>query len=84
MDWKLFAWLKRGARRRAVLLLLKDTSNPLTANDMKDKLNVALPQLSFTLKELRENHLVECLNPEDKIGKIYKITQKGKELLRGF
>ncbi len=82
MDWKLFAWVKRGSRRKDVLGLLKKSTNPLTANEIKQKLKIALSQASFTLKELNDKELVECLNPNDKIGRLYKITKKGEEMLK--
>lgn len=80
VDWELFAWLKRGKRRQAVLQLLKDSTSPLTANDVKDKLKIALSQASFTLKELREKQLVGCMNPNDKIGKLYRLSTEGRQL----
>ncbi|MFH1472400.1 MAG: MarR family winged helix-turn-helix transcriptional regulator [Nanoarchaeota archaeon] len=53
----------------------------MTANDISKKMNLAISQVSFTLKELLNMQLIECLNPNDKIGKLYKINTKGKELL---
>ena len=81
MDWETYAWLKRGKRRKATLHLLKDSERPLSTNEVKARLKVALPQASFTLSELRSKGLVECLNPKDKIGKLYRITKSGDVLL---
>jgi hypothetical protein len=81
MDWKLFAWLKRGSRRREVLLLLLHSDKPLSANEITTRLKIALSQSSFTLKELSEKELVICLNPSDKIGKLYMISDLGVEIL---
>ena len=81
MDWELYAWLKRGSRRKEVLLILSRSNNPLTTKEIKLKLSIAMSQASFTIKELYDKKLIECLNPKDKIGKIYKITKSGKELL---
>ena len=81
MDWELYAWFKRGSRRREVLQLLAKSSEPMTANEIKSELKIALSQASFTLRELSNKKLVECLNPKDKIGKIYKSSDTGKGLL---
>jgi predicted transcriptional regulator len=81
MDWVLYAWLKRGSRRKSILNLLFDSTSPLSANEIKSKLNISLSQASFTLKELSEKELVECLNPQDSIGKIYKISSEGSILM---
>ena len=53
----------------------------MTTNEIKAKLKVALSQASFTIKELSNKKLVECLNPKDKIGRLYKITNDGKGIL---
>lgn len=79
MDWALYAWLKRGKRRRSILTELKKSKEPLTANDLAEKSGIAISQASFTLKELTEKGLIDCLNPKDKIGKLYRISPKGKE-----
>jgi DNA-binding MarR family transcriptional regulator len=81
MDWVIYAWLKRGSRRMSVLNLLSGSNSPLSANEIKNKLNVSLSQVSFTLKELSEKELIECLNPQDNIGKIYKVTPEGNEIV---
>ncbi len=81
MDWHTYAWLKRGKRRHEVLRLLSRSKNPLSANDVRSSLKVALSQASFTLSELCSKKLVQCLNPLDKIGKLYTITEKGVEIL---
>ncbi|MBW6462011.1 MAG: MarR family transcriptional regulator [DPANN group archaeon] len=81
MDWELYAWLKRGSRRKTVLLIIDKSKEPLTANDISKKLNIAISQVSFTVKELVEKEVVICLNPKDKIGKLYRVTQEGKMIL---
>lgn len=82
MEWELYAWIKRGARRQSILKLLSDSNRVLSANEIKSKLKISLPQSSFTLKELYNKDLIDCLNPEDNIGKLYKISSKGKEMLK--
>lgn len=81
MDWGLYAWVNRGSRRKSVLELLSKSEKPLSANDVKKSLKIAISQASFTLKELSSKKLIECVNPRDKIGKLYKISKRGKGLL---
>ena len=81
MDWGLYAWINRGSRRKSVLELLAKSERPLSTNDVKKSLKIAISQASFTLKELFDKKLIECVNPKDKIGKLYVITKKGKVLL---
>ena len=81
MDWVLYAWLKRGHRRKEVLMLLSHSHSPLTVNDIKDTLKIQMSQSSFSVNELHEKGLVDCLNPNDKIGRLYKINTTGVEVL---
>jgi predicted transcriptional regulator len=78
VDWKTFAWIKRGNRRKEVLKLFAKSKNPLSSSDVKNNLNISLPQVSLIIKEMSGRNLLNCLNPEDKIGKIYVISQKGE------
>ena len=81
MNWRLYAWVNRGSRRKSVLELLAKSEKPLPTNDIKKSLKIAISQASFTLKELSAKRLIECVNPKDKIGKLYIITKKGNILL---
>lgn len=82
MDWSLVAWVKRGGRRKSILALISKSSTPVSANDVKRSLKIAMSQASATLKELTDQKLIICLNPEDKIGKLYKVHKNGEEALR--
>jgi DNA-binding MarR family transcriptional regulator len=82
VDWKTYAWLNRGKRRKSVLELLSKSEKPLSAKEVKSKLKIALSQASYTLKELNEKGLINCVNPNDKIGKLYLVSKKGKELIK--
>lgn len=61
--------------------LLSNTNSPLSANELRKKLDISLSQASSTLKELCEKELIECLNPQDNIGKIYNITPEGNSMM---
>ncbi|MFT4243837.1 MAG: hypothetical protein ACMXYB_00080 [Candidatus Woesearchaeota archaeon] len=81
MDWELYAWLKRGKRRKEVLEIINSKNKPLSVNDIKNELKIAISQSSFTVKELIDKKLISCLNSEDNIGRLYVITEKGKKLI---
>lgn len=44
------------------------------ANDV----DVVQNHISQTLRHLREHGLVECVNPQAKKGRLYRLTEKGK------
>lgn len=64
------------------MALISKSSTPVSANDVKRSLKIAMSQASATLKELTDQKLIICLNPEDKIGKLYKVHKNGEEALR--
>lgn len=37
--------------------------------------------ISKTLRQLREHGLIECINPEAKRGRLYRLTDKGKRIM---
>jgi DNA-binding MarR family transcriptional regulator len=81
MDWQKYAWIKRGSRRQKTLELLSKANNPQTINDIHQKSKIAISQASATVAELEKTGLISCLNPRDKIGKLYVITDEGREII---
>jgi len=53
----------------------------LTPKEISDKLNLHLSQVSRTLNELVEAKLVKCETPNLRKGKVYSLTEVGKECL---
>ena len=43
--------------------------------------NIIQNHLSNTLKQLKEHELVECINPEVRKGRLYRLTEKGEKIL---
>lgn len=37
--------------------------------------------ISNTLRQLKEHELVECINPEVKKGRLYRLTDKGEKIV---
>ena len=37
--------------------------------------------MSATLRQLKERHLVECINPEVRKGRLYRLTDKGEKIV---
>ena len=40
--------------------------------------------ISKVLRELKEHELVECINPEARKGRLYRLTDKGDELVKNI
>ena len=81
-DWKIFSWVRRGSRRTKVLKYLYEVKQPLTATEVKKHQKIDITQAAFTLTELWQKGLVDCLNPDDHHGKLFVITKKGKDIIK--
>ena len=44
--------------------------------------NIIQNHMSKVLNQLMEHDLIECINPEAKKGRIYRMTEKGEELVK--
>jgi len=82
MDWKKVAWLNRGKRRKDILQVFSQAKRPITINELKNISQIAISQASLTVHELYNLDLISCKNPDDKIGKLFEITDKGMEILK--
>ncbi len=40
--------------------------------------------ISKVLRELKEHELVECINPEARKGRLYRLTDTGKEIVNNL
>ena len=40
--------------------------------------------ISAVLKQLKEHELVECINPEVRKGRLYRLTDKGDEVIKNL
>jgi len=77
MEWTKYSFVIRAKNRKAVLLCL---SKPKTPTQIAKELNLSLPHVSRALKELEKEGIVECLTPNEKIGRIYRRTLIGEEI----
>jgi predicted transcriptional regulator len=79
MSWKDISYIVRSKTRKAVLLELK---TPKTPTMLAKTLKTSMPNISRALRELQSKGFIICLTPEEKVGKIYSLTDKGKEALK--
>lgn len=40
--------------------------------------------ISNTLRQLKEHELIECINPEAKKGRLYRLTDKGEDIVKNL
>jgi len=77
---KLLSYIKRSDYRANILKTMeKEMQFP---SQIAKKVNLRINQTSTLLKGLKEKELVECINEEEKMGRFYKLTKKGKEIVK--
>ena len=78
MIWGDVSYVIASKTRKAILLRLE---TPRTPTFLAKDLGINLANISRALTELEKKNTVVCLTPEQKVGKIYSLTKKGKEIL---
>ncbi|MDI6917743.1 MAG: hypothetical protein QMC80_08120 [Thermoplasmatales archaeon] len=73
-----FAWASK--YRQKVLLSLEE--RPKTPMQISIEISVNLTHVSRALRELAKKGIVECITPKMVKGRIYKLTTKGKEVVK--
>jgi len=81
VDVRLISFVARGKRRKETLDLISGYQR-ISQSEIMRKLKQYKSHNSNTLKELQQKDLISCINPEERSFKFYKITKKGKEVLK--
>jgi len=67
------------------LKIVKAINNEtLTPSEIANKTKIRLNHVSMFLKGLKENKLVECLNEETRKGRLYELTELGKNAIKNI
>ena len=56
-------------------------NDTLTPSEIAAKTKLRLNHVSMFVKELKENKIVKCLNEENKKGRLYELTELGKNAI---
>jgi predicted transcriptional regulator len=78
MSWDEVRYVIASKTRRSILPRLE---TPRTPTFPAKDLSINLANVSRALIELENKKTVVCLTPEQKVGKIYTLTKKGKGVL---
>ena len=65
-------------RLKIIKAIGKDT---ITPSEIANKIGIRLNHVSMFLKELKENNLVKCLNEDTRKGRLYELTELGKNAI---
>ena len=77
--WKEVGYVQSSKYRTKVMKSLAEETK-IPSKIAKDT-DILQNHMSATLKQLREHELVECINPEARKGRLYRLTEKGEEIV---
>jgi len=77
--WNDVSFIISSEYRRKVLAALE---NPKIPSKLSKELNINKAHISRALKELKSRKIVKCLTPDSNKGKLYIISNYGKEILK--
>lgn len=80
MEWEKVGLVKASRHRQNILRALSKSS--ATPKEIAVDLRIHLSQVTRSLREMEEHSIVECLTPKLRKGRMYAITEKGKEILK--
>lgn len=66
------------SKNRLKLISILDGSFKLPS-EIGKQMNLRPSQISVILADLKKESIVECLNEEDRIGRIYQLTEIGEQ-----
>lgn len=69
------SWIKRGKQRKEIIVHIDDKETP---TEIANKSKYSLNHTSRILNEFRKHGFVKLLNPKQKTGRLYELTEKGK------
>lgn len=76
----LFGFVSSSKRRESVIGTLK--GDPMTPKQIAENTDIRLNHVSNVLSELSDEGLVECVNPDRKRGRVYRLTEVGTKIAR--
>lgn len=79
--WETLSFAKGRTRRNCLEAL---SSGPKMPESIAKSSGEHLSHISRALRELTDKELVECLTPKANKNRIYRLTKKGNETLKGL
>jgi len=77
--WKEVGYVQSSKYRTKVMKSLAEETK-IPSKIAKDT-DILQNHMSATLKQLKEHELVECINPEVRKGRLYRLTDKGEKIV---
>ena len=76
--YDLVSFVGRGKVRKKVLKALIKTNSP---TELARQMDIERSTISRAILELTEKGLVECLTPDERMGRYYRTTETGRKVM---
>lgn len=70
-------FILRSEYRKKVFLLIDGLIMP---SQIQKSTDLRLTHITRELRFLKDRRLVECVNPKERVGRLYRLTDKGKKV----
>ena len=77
--YDLISFVTRGRVRKEVLKALE---KPMTPTELANKLKNHRPTISRAILSMTDKKLIECITPNESMGRYYTLTKLGKKVLK--
>ena len=77
--WDNISFIVRSSPRKKVFLALQE---PKTPTQLSKELSINIGFISNILIDLQKRDLIECLSPNEKRHRFYRVNNKGKKILK--
>jgi len=74
---ELAGFIVRSEYRKKVF---KEIDKIIRPSQIAKKLDIRLTHITRELRFLKQKGLIECINPQERVGRLYQLTTKGKFL----
>ena len=83
-ELKILAWVLRGSQRREIIKVITGHKIPAQIYKEAVKINPKITRnsISDVLREFKKKRIVICINPKETKGRIYELTNLGKNVLK--
>lgn len=78
MDWDKYSWVMRSKQRQKIL---RSIESPNTPSEVAKDVDAHISQASRSLSQFCDKGIAKVLNEEAKKGRLYTLTDDGKEIL---
>ncbi len=80
-DIKLYSWVIRGSQRREIIKVMDGV---LTPTQIRKLTGFGLNNTSDVLRLFVKHKIAKCLNENEKLGRLYVLTEKGQKIKKSL